>query len=126
TEGAYVGIWVACSDRSGWSVEEGAVGMGPCLSLQVDGVHVGDASATGQDERGRAGLDRELAQVGGEQDRGAAGARVGDDLEGRLDADRVDAVEGLVEEQYVGLVEGGQNHREPTTHAVREAAGHAV
>ena len=49
-----------------------------------------------------AGLDGEVAQVGGEQDRGAARAGVGDHVEGRLDADRVDAVERLVEQQHAG------------------------
>ena len=44
---------------------------------------------------------RELAQVGGDQDAGAAGAGVSDHLEGRLDADRVHAVERLVEQQYL-------------------------
>ena len=39
---------------------------------------------------------------------GAAGAGVGDHVEGRLDADRVDAVEGLVEQQHLGLVQRGQ------------------
>ena len=68
-----------------------------------------------------AGLDGELAQVGGDQDAGAAGPGVGDHVEGRLDADRVDAVEGLVEQQHVGLVQRGEHHREPPAHPVGEA-----
>ena len=55
-----------------------------------------------------------------------ARARVGDDLEGRLDADRVDAVERLVEQQHLGLVQGRQHHGEAAAHAVREAGGDAV
>ena len=62
-----------------------------------------------QHDRGAAGLQREVAQVRREQDAGAAGARVGDHLEGGLDADRVDAVEGLVEQQDVGLVQGREH-----------------
>ena len=57
-------------------------------------------------------LEREVAQVGGEQDAGAAGAGVGDDLQGRVDAERVDAVEGLVEQQHGRLVERGQHDAE--------------
>ena len=58
--------------------------------------------------------------------RGAARAGVGDHVHGRLDADRVDAVEGLVEQQHLGLVERGEDDREPPAHAVAEAAGDAV
>ena len=43
------------------------------------------------------------------QDAGAAGPGVVDHVEGGLDADRVDAVEGLVEQQDVGLVEGRED-----------------
>src|SRR5262245_49501247 len=81
------------------SVEEGAVGTGPLLAGHLLGVHGGDARAAPQHEGGAAGLDGEVPQVGGQQDRGAPRARVSDHLEGRLDADRVDAVEGLVEKQ---------------------------
>ena len=50
------------------------------------------------------GLDRELAQVGGDQDAGATGAGVADDVEGGLDTDRVDqAVLALL---YLGLHDG--------------------
>ena len=64
--------------------------------------------------------------MGGEQDRGAARTRVGDHLERRLDADRVDAVEGLVEQQHLGLVHRSQDDGEPSAHAVGEAAGDPV
>ena len=64
--------------------------------------------------------------MGGEQDAGAAGAGVGDDLEGGLDADRVDAVEGLVEQQDGGLVQGREHDAEPAAHAVAEAADDPV
>ena len=87
---------------------------------------VATRATTAQDEHLAAGLDRELAEVGGDQDAGAAGPGVGDHVEGGLDADRVDAVEGLVEQQHLGLVHGGQHHREPPAHAVREPAGDPV
>ena len=64
--------------------------------------------------------------MGGEQDAGAAGARVGDDLEGGLDAERVDAVEGLVEQQHGRLVQRREYDAEATAHSVAEPADHAV
>ena len=64
--------------------------------------------------------------MGGDQDAGAAGPGVRDHVHGGLDADRVDAVEGLVEQQHLGLVQGGEHHREPAAHAVREAGGDPV
>ena len=73
-----------------------------------------------------AGLHREVAQVRGDQHGGAAGAGVGDHLHGGLDAERVDAVEGLVEQQHPGLVERREDHRQPPAHAVAEAGGDPV
>jgi hypothetical protein len=59
--------------------------------------------------------------VGGDEHAGAARAGVADHVEGGVDADRVDAVERLVEQEYVGLVQRREDHREPAAHAVGEA-----
>ena len=64
--------------------------------------------------------------MGGDQDAGAAGPRIGDDVHRRLDADRVDAVEGFVEEEQLRLVQGGQYDAEPAADAVAEPAGDPV
>ena len=58
------------------------------------------AEPAAQDDGVLAGLDGELAQVRRDQDGGATGPGVGDDVHGGLDADRVHAVEGLVEQQH--------------------------
>ena len=70
---------------------------------------------------------RELAQVGGDQDAGAAGAGVGDRRRGsprrRSGRRRRRARRGAAR---CGLVEGGQHDRQPPAHAVAEAAGDPV
>ena len=86
----------------------------------------GDGGAPAQDDGVLAGLDGELAQVRRDEHGGTSGARVGDDVHGRLDAERVDAVEGLVEQQHGRLVEGREDHRHPAAHAVAEPGGHPV
>src|SRR6185295_5084396 len=108
------------------SVEESAVGTGPLLAGHLLGVDGGDPRAASQHQGGAAGLHRQVAQVGRQQDRGAARPGVGDHVEGRVHADRVDAVERLVEQQHLWLVHRSEDDRQPPTHTVREAAGHAV
>src|SRR4029079_7133797 len=66
------------------SVEESAVGTCPLLAGHLLGVHRRDPRAASEHERGATGLDREVAQVRREQDRGPAGAGVRDHLERRL------------------------------------------
>ena len=58
--------------------------------------------------------------MGGHDDGGAAQPALADHLEGGLDAERVDTVERLVEQQDRRIVERGEHDRHPAAHAVRE------
>ena len=73
-----------------------------------------------------AGEHGEIEQVRRDQDCCTAHARQTNLFERRLDSERVDAVEGFVEEQYRWFVKGSQQHGQSAAHAVREAGGHAV
>jgi hypothetical protein len=73
-----------------------------------------------------AGFHSEVEEVGRHQHCRPAEAVLADHLHGRLDAEGVDPVERLVEQQHVGLVEGGEDHGHPPTHAVAEAGGDPV
>ena len=57
---------------------------------------------------------------------GAAVARVAYDVQGRLGAQRIDAVERLVEQKHGWVVECGQHDGHPASHAVAEAGGDSV
>src|SRR5687767_9824813 len=81
------------------SVQEGAVDTGTFLTAHVVGRHLRDRRTSPEHDRVLARLDRQLAQVGGDQDRGSPRPGVADHVHGRLDAERVHAVERLVEEQ---------------------------
>src|SRR4051794_953199 len=108
------------------SVQETAVDTSPLLAGHLARCGCGDLGPAAQDEDGGAGLDRELPEVRGDQHAGATGAGVVDHVEGGLDPDRVDAVERLVEEQDLGLVQRREADGEPTAHAVGEAGRHPV
>ncbi len=64
--------------------------------------------------------------MGRDQHGCAAAARVGDHVHGGLDAQRVDTVERLVEQQHLGFVEGREHDRHPSPHAMAEAGSDAV
>ena len=108
------------------SVQEVTIGTRPVLSAELLGSDGCDPGSASQDDRAGAGLDRQIAQVCGDQDAGTARPGVRDDFLGGLDADRVDAVEGLIQKKYLGLVERRQDNRHPSAHAVAEAGGDPV
>src|SRR6476661_2317907 len=80
---------VSATGRQNALVEERAVGTSPLLAGHLRGVDRRDPSPAAEHEDAAARLDRQLAQVGADQDAGTAGAGVGDGLEGGLDADGV-------------------------------------
>src|SRR4029079_2478359 len=88
------------------SVEESAVDIRPLLAGELTGVQPGDRGPAAQHQGRRAGLDRQLTQVGRDEDRCAARAGLADHVEGGAHAERVDTVERLVEQQDLRLVEG--------------------
>src|SRR5690242_5274464 len=65
------------------SVEESTVGTRTVLPAQLDGADLRDRRAAAQHERVLAGLDSQLAQMGGDEHGGTTGARVGDHVHGR-------------------------------------------
>src|SRR6187200_3291569 len=74
------------------SVEESAVDIRPLLPGELTGVQPGDRGPAAQHQGRRAGLDRQLTQVGGDEDRCATRAGLADHVEGGAHAERVDTV----------------------------------
>src|SRR6478672_1627250 len=91
------------------SVQESAVDTGALLTDELVGPQLRHAGAAAQHQRVLAGLGREVPQVGRDEYGGTSCPRVGDHLEGGLDAERIDAVEGLVEQQHRRVVEAGED-----------------
>ncbi len=73
-----------------------------------------------------AGCGRELEQVRRDDHGAAVVASLGDHLKRRVDAEWVDAVERLVEQQHRGLMQDGEHDREAAAHAVGEPRGDPI